>query len=315
MLKLTGQAAQSEDLVRDTIDRLRKSGTTNLVTIRLFAALGTLNTCEGKYDAAIANFLQCHRLASRAGIETVLASMAGNIALSYGRLGEYNLQLEWARRAPNAWGADFGGFVEVQIAYSKGMAHAMRGRIQDAQDAIVELEKRMEEGLPRWIQQAWQLWKADLLMLIGRKTEALAIGRLGVTGFGGQPLSNSFVGAFDRWLAATSQAGREKADAKRLIETHLSVLPEFDHVDQFEILCAALRAAEAGAERIHKEGVLRAHLRHAAPGVTSLLARLEFIPAQSRARVAPSCSHLQSIWVNAQRVTPDSHARGPQKAN
>ena len=48
LLKLTGQAAKSEDLVRDTIDKLRRSGTTNLVTIKLFGALGTLNTCEGR---------------------------------------------------------------------------------------------------------------------------------------------------------------------------------------------------------------------------------------------------------------------------
>jgi DNA-binding SARP family transcriptional activator len=278
LLKLTGQAAQSEDLVRDTIDRLRKSGTTNLLTIKLCAALGTLNTCEGRFDAAISNFLHCHRLASRAGIETIEASMAGNIALSYGRIGEYNLQLEWAMRAPNAWGADFGGFVEVQIAYSKGMSHGMRGRTQEVQDTIRQVEGRMQGSLPRWIEQAWHLWKADLLMLIGQRTEALGIGRLGVTGFGGQPLSNSFIGAFDRWLATTSQAGQERAVARRLIETHLSKLPEFDHVDQVEILGAAWRASEGGAERIHAEGALLACLRQAAPGVASLLARLEFIP-------------------------------------
>jgi len=278
LLKLTGQAAQSEDLVKETIDRLRRTGTSNLVTMRLLAALGMLNTCEGRYDDAIANFLHCHKLASRAGIETIVASMSGNIALSYGRLGDYNLQLEWATRAPNAWGADFGGFVEVQIAYSKGMSHGMQGRTRDVEDVISALESRMELTLPPWIEQAWHLWKADLFTLIGRKAEAFTSARLGVTSLGGLPLSSSFVGAYDRWLAATSQPGPERAKARQLIEMHLSKLLEFDTVDQVEILCASLQAAENGTERIQAEGALRERMRHAAPGLASLLTRLRFIP-------------------------------------
>jgi DNA-binding SARP family transcriptional activator/tetratricopeptide (TPR) repeat protein len=279
LLKLTGRAAQSEDLVRDTIERLSKRGTTNLLTIKLFGVLGTLNTCEGRYDDAITNFLQCHRLALRAGIETIVASTAGNLALTYGRIGDYNLQLEWANCAPNAWGMDFGGFVEVQLAYSKGMSYGMRGRPQDVEETIKALEMRMEHNLPLWVQQAWHLWKADLLMLIGRKSEALAVARLGVSRFGGVPLTSSFVGAFDRWLAATSQTPQERVDAKQLIEMHISSLPEFDSVDQVEILCAALRNAEAGAEQIQAEGALRKRVESAAPGLATLLTRLEFIPA------------------------------------
>jgi DNA-binding SARP family transcriptional activator/tetratricopeptide (TPR) repeat protein len=278
LLKLVGQAAQSENLVKDTIERLRKSGTNNLLTMKLFGVLGTLNTCEGRYDDAIANFLHCHRLASRAGIETIVAAMAGNLALSYGRLGDYNLQLEWANRAPNAWGTDFGGFIEVQVAYNKGMSYGMLGLTQEVQETISALETRMEGNLPAWVQQAWHLWKADLLMLMGQKAEALAMARLGVTRFGGLPLTSSLIGAFDRWLAATSKPGQERIDAKRIIGMHLDKLSEFDSVDQVEILCAALRSAEVGAERIRAEGALRDRVRHAAPGLTTLLSRLEFIP-------------------------------------
>ena len=223
------------------------------MTIKLFGVLGTLNTCEGRYGEAIAHFKHCHGLASRAGIEAIAALMAGNIALSYGRLGDYNLQLEWATRAPNAWGADFGGFVEVQIAYSKGMSHGMRGRAQDVEYTITALEQRIELNLPPWIEQAWQLWKADLLMLIGHRAEALVAGRLAAARFGGLPLTSSFVGAFDRWLAVTAQPGKERAEARRLIDTHLNKLHEFDSVDQVEILCAALRAAEAGVERYRRK--------------------------------------------------------------
>jgi hypothetical protein len=277
LLKLTGQAALSEDLVKDTIERLRKSGTTNLLTIKLFGVLGTLNTCEGRYDEAIGNFLHCHRLASRAGIETIMASMAGNLALSHGRIGDYNLQLEWANRAPHAWGTDFGGFVEIQLAYNKGMSYGMRGLTKEVEDTIAALEGRMENNLQPWIQQAWQLWKADLLMLLGRKLEALAAARLGVTGFGGQPLTSSFIGAFDRWLAATAEPGKEREEARHLIEKHVSRLSEFDSVDQIEILCAAWRTAGAGSERIQAEAALAERVRCAPPGLTSWLGRLGFI--------------------------------------
>jgi len=206
-----------------------------------------------------------------------MASMAGNLALSYGRLGDYNLQLEWANRAPDAWGADFGGFVEVQLAYSKGMSYGMRGRAKEVEEAITALERRMEKNLPPWIQQAWHLWKADLLMLLSKRPEALAAARAAVTSFGGLPLTNSFIGAFDRWLAATAQPGNERDEAGRLIAMHVGKISEFDSVDQIEILCAAWRIARAGAEQIQAEGALVERVRFAPSGLTALLSRLGFI--------------------------------------
>jgi hypothetical protein len=278
LLTLTGQTIASEELVKDTIEDLRRSGTGNLLNVQLVGILGTLNTLEGRYSEAIDNFLRGHELACRAGVDTIVASMAGNLSLSYGRLGDYARQLEWANRAPDPWGAEFAGFVEVQIAYNRGVAEAMRGRPELIAEIVTKLEARMECTLPEWIQQAWQLWKADLVMLTGRRPEAITIARTAVSRFGPGPLVMSFVGAFDRWLAVCSTTEAERESARQVIADHLSRLTDFDALDQIEILCGAMHLAKSGVERMEIEKILAERVSQASPGVPVLLRRLEFLP-------------------------------------
>jgi len=278
LLKVVGETTVSEELIKNTIENLRRSGTGNLLTIQLTGILGTINTLDGKYSEAIHNYLHGHELACRAGVDTIVAEMAGNLSLSYGRLGDYARQLEWANRAPDPWGAEFGGLIDVQLAYNKGVAQAMTGRPDLVTEIVTKLEARMDCSLPEWIQQAWQLWKADLVLLGGRRSDALTVARTAVSRFGPRPLALSFVGAFDRWLAVCSANDTEVGAAKRLIQTHLSSLGDFDALDQIEILCGALHLATSGIERLETEGLLRERVGQAAPGVGALLRRLGFIP-------------------------------------
>ena len=276
LLKLTGQTSASEELVIETIENLRRSGTGNLLTVQL-VGIWNPQHLDGRYSEAIGNFSQGYELACRAGVDTIVASMAGNLSLSYGRLGDHALQLEWANRAPDPWGAEFGGFIEVQLAYNRGIAQAMRGKPELIVEAISKLEARMECPLPEWIQQAWQLWKADLVMLTGRRSEALGIAKAAVTRFGSAPLVSSFVGAFDRWLAVCSTTESEVGNARRLVNEHLERLAEFDALDQVEILCGALHLAANGLERLDLERELRDRVGGASPGVPALLRRLGFL--------------------------------------
>jgi len=168
----------------------------------------------------------------------------------------------------------------VQLAYYKGVAQAMRGRSNAIGAIITTLEARMECALPEWIQQAWQLWKADLMMLTGRRPEALAIAKAAATRFGPTPLVASFVGAFDRWLAVCSTTESEIAAARRLINDHMDRLTDFDALDQIEILCGAVHVARSGLERLEIERALQDRVRRATPGVSILLQRLEFLSNQ-----------------------------------
>jgi len=278
LLRLIGETAASEELVTSAIEKLHASGTVNLLAVQLVGVLGTLNTLEGKYSEAVANFLRCHELAARAGIETIVAEMAGNLSLSYGRLGDYTLQLEWANRVPNPWGTEFAGFIEVQVAYNKGIAHGMRGQPGLIADTIASLERRMDDSLAPWILQAWQLWKADLLALMGRRSEAIIIARRTFTCFGLSSLASSFTGALDRWLGVACAPGEQRRTARLLLQTHVGKLAEFDALDQVEILCAALELAESGAERLESEKALQERLQTTPMGVVTLLRRLEFVP-------------------------------------
>src|SRR5262249_50664630 len=130
-----------------------------------------------------------------------------------------------------------------------------------------------------WIQQAWQLWKADLVMLTGRRSEALAIAKAAVSRFGSAPLVSSFVGAFDRWLAVCSATEPEMDAARRLINDHMDRLTDFDALDQIEILCGGAHLARSGLERLKIERALQDRIARAAPGVPILLRRLGFLPS------------------------------------
>jgi tetratricopeptide (TPR) repeat protein len=282
LLYLAGQSPKSQALVKATIERLNSRGTANFVAAQLIGGLGTICAHEGKYHEAVNHFLQAFEMTSRLGIDTTIVGMAGNLSLSYGRLGMYDTQLYWLTRAPRPWGAEFGGFVEVQLAYSRGLAHGMRGRTGEISRAIEEVEGRMNCVLPDWLRQAWQLWKADLLLLAGRRNDARETARESLDRFGQAPLSMSFTGLCDRWMALVSEHGPELSQFQCLVEQHRSQLELFDALDQLEILCgASIVGMRTGGIDTALSGLIQERLSRLPPGVGALLRRLGFLPEGS----------------------------------
>jgi hypothetical protein len=149
------------------------------------------------------------------------------------------------------------------------------------EEIIAALERRMDGSITPWILQAWHLWKADLLALMGRRSEAVDIARAGLARFGSAPLASSFTGALDRWLVLACDPGEPRWDVKLLISTHLERLTEFDALDQIEILCGALRVAETGTDRLEAERALQERIQTTPIGVINLMRRLEFLPPES----------------------------------
>jgi hypothetical protein len=217
-------------------------------------------------------------MASRLGVDSVSIGMVGNLSLSYGRLGLYDEQAAWATRGPRPWGAEFGGFVEVQLAYNLGLANGMRGRTQAIQGIINEVESRMGRALLPWLEQAWFLWKADLLLLAGDRDGAHTTVRGALVRLGWAPLATAFAGAFARWIAVESQAGDELLGARRLISHHREQLERFDALDRLEILCAAsIIESRIGESAAAIDELVKLEIRRLPRGVPALLRRLGFL--------------------------------------
>jgi DNA-binding SARP family transcriptional activator/tetratricopeptide (TPR) repeat protein len=280
LLYLAGSARSGQQLVRATNEKVKARGNVNFLAVQLISGLGTINAHEGKYEEAIPHFLQAHAMASRLGIDTTIAGLAGNLSLCYGRLAKYEEQQSWASAAPQPWGAEFGGFVEIQLAYCLGLSYGMRGEVSKVNGIIAQLEERLPSSLAPYLRQAWVLWKADLLYLAGHSREAHEAVKSIANAFGATPLSLSFTGAADRWMSVVVPRDRELQQLRLLVEEHETRLEEFDALDRVEILCAgAIIAARQGRDPSTHLARLETLLTELPPGVGALLRRLSFLPS------------------------------------
>lgn len=200
------------------------------------------------------------------------------MALCCGRLGQYADQLHWVSVARSCMGSASQGYLDVQLTYSMAFAHAMLGRPDLAVDATTRLDGRLA-GQSHWLVQSWALWKADLLLLSGRRTEALdtALRELDRNAF--SLLSESFAGPFARWVALTTERTSNPAAASEIINRLADRIFDYDALDQVEILCAK-HYVTSHLNRVSWElpSELREKLEGLTPAIRVQLGRWEMLP-------------------------------------
>jgi hypothetical protein len=226
----------------------------------------------------VGDYRQALKMATRLGNDTMIATVMGNLGVCLGRLGQYEEQLRISSSAPQPWGADFGGFIEIQLAYCQALAHAMQGSREKTELVIRKLEDRISSALPPWVAQAWGLWKADLMFLVGNKADAHAIAEMAVQAHAFRLLSPGFAGPFARWLGQMGRAGSWRARAITCIEGLLVDASQYDALDHVEILCSSLmmgpRVGNAGLRRAELSEILG----RLPPATIHQLRRLEALP-------------------------------------
>jgi len=210
----------------------------NSTMTNLHNGLGSLRCHEGKYQEASNEYRCAFDMATRLGNHTVQGNLAAHVSLCCGRLGQYEEQIEWGRRAAKCFGPAFHGYYEVQAAFNISFGFAMRGDARSALTTIEELDRRIPDMSAPWLIQAWRLGKADIQLLSGRDEAAHQEARCGI----GMPQiklhESSFAGAFARWIALCSLRGGDRIDARKQLDQMITVLQTFDAIDQVEILCA-----------------------------------------------------------------------------
>jgi len=224
--------------VNIALSSLRERGAANLVMVQLQLGLGSLSVIEGRYSDAVGFLEAALQMATRLGNDTLITQVAGNLALCYSRLGRHSEQLQLITKLPPPSGPEFVGFVEVQYAYSTAISHAALGTRVRAYQVLETLEARLQWQVPRWIIQAWRLWKADTLMMMGRENEAHSSGRAGTAEFDYELLSIAFAGPFSRWMALTARTRADEDRALAIVNDLLGRLEELDVIDQVGVLRA-----------------------------------------------------------------------------
>jgi DNA-binding SARP family transcriptional activator/tetratricopeptide (TPR) repeat protein len=274
LLWLAGDTPGSYREVEETVRNLHGRGTENMVAVQLVTGLGTLRMHQGEYQEALPHYVRAAEMAARLGNDTQSAAVLGNLAICHGRLGDYREQLKMSLCAPRPWGADFGGFVEIQLTYCESLALIMLGRHTEAFEAVERLDRRLQGSFPLWMIQAWLLWKADLLLCAGRMTEAQVAGSRAIHDFAFQLQSPAFAGPFARWLAFLGRSGEKEDRAWASLQVLQSRSGSYDALDEVEVMCAALSLRPNGVEAANLAASISERLRLLPVEVANHLRRL-----------------------------------------
>ena len=219
-------------------EQMRTHDTLNSAAATLHSGLAAIRCHEGKYAEAMSEYHRAYEIAIRLGDEAAERRFAPQIALCFGRLGEYKEQIAWSRRVAATFETAVCGYNELQAAYYAAFALAMTGEFKPAMATIAAVDGRVSSSNPPWLVQAWRIWKADVLYLCGHERQASDVAREAV-GYPDPVLrSFSFAGGFARWLALCAATQDEQQFAKTLIRKLLRDLEGLDALDRAEILCA-----------------------------------------------------------------------------
>jgi tetratricopeptide (TPR) repeat protein len=221
------------------LEAMRSRGAANVVAVQLQTGLGVARSLQGRYSEAASYYERALEMATLLGNESLISRISANLALAYGRLGRFDDQLGRAEASPIFFEGEFAEWNDIQLTYSIALVHGLNGRLVRAQSAIARLEERLSPKLPHIILQRWLLWKADVLMVSGLRSDALQVAVQAVHGHGLKLDSLGFAGPFARWTAVTCLGSeRHEANGARVLAELEERLEEFDALDQLEILCA-----------------------------------------------------------------------------
>jgi tetratricopeptide (TPR) repeat protein len=220
------------------IEKLSKLGAANTVMAQLHIGLAAINTRNGKYEDAIAASERALKMALRLGNDPMVRLVVGNLAMCCWRLGRYSDQLYWLSQCPKSRSTEFEGLVDLQLAYFSALALMNRGERVKATEIMEALGARFVGNFPRWMYQAWNFQKSDVLWLTGRHSEAIRTATAELDSSGGRLLTDSFAGLFSRWFVISSRAAGRMEEARVGMRGFLNTLEGYDALDQLEILCS-----------------------------------------------------------------------------
>jgi DNA-binding SARP family transcriptional activator/tetratricopeptide (TPR) repeat protein len=250
----------------------------NTTIANLYNGLGAIACCQGNYGEAKARFQDAYDMAVRLGNDSARHLRTVNLALCCFRLGEYHEAVDWALAGAQIQAVGFRGYFECQRAMYLGWGYALRNEFNRALDVISSLDARLPSNLPPWLTQVWLLAKADTLLLVGLRQEALTVGSAAIGGSNPTLHSGFFAGIFARWLALTSLGKATEVNARAKIAQMKLHLTSFDVLDQLEILCSEqLLGAQLPAAREAATEQIRDRLAQLPDAVAEQMVRLEVL--------------------------------------
>jgi tetratricopeptide (TPR) repeat protein len=228
----------SMNYIQEAIAMLSGCKASNSVLAMLQIGIGAIYAKQGDYASSAAAHLQAYETATRIGNDHLYLQASANLALAYTRLGDYENASFWADQAVAGHELDIPFTFQLTAIRNGIIASAMLGRITNAEMLLSKGNERFANQKGGGVSQAWTLYAADALALLGRDEDAQAIGMLGTSGVNYRLHSDFYAGPYARWIAKCSFATGEIASGLERLTDQLRSLKNYDAIDQAEILNA-----------------------------------------------------------------------------
>jgi len=223
--------------IREAMDFFEGRGTPNSVLAMLQMGKGVMLAMQGDYAASLPALLQSYDISLRIGNDKIYLQAAGNLTLCLARLGEYQAAIHWAGLAL--------AHVETRVHLSDYLpasqgallAYAMLGQFSNAEEVIRKTEIVLGHASPG-LAQAWSLYLADALRILGKDLEAEAEAIRATTGENKQLHLDFCAGPYARWVARTSYKNGDASGGHDNLDSLVHDLARYDAIDRAEVLNA-----------------------------------------------------------------------------
>lgn len=217
---------------------IEKADAANSSRRLILTGLGVLYCSNGHYEEGGRYLESAMKTAERLGNDTLGARDAGNLAVCLLRQGRYKEAKAVGLRAVAM--LERSGMTEPYRTgmYALAFAHAILG---EADQAVAVMERQTKLASSRdleWMRQGFLLRYADILLLLGRRTEAMRMATAGTTGSCRSLKSKTYSGPYARWLALTAWETETPEAALQVLLTLQEELGTYDLIDQAELLSA-----------------------------------------------------------------------------
>jgi tetratricopeptide (TPR) repeat protein len=249
--------------------------------------LGSRRLSDGDYEGGLVYFSRAFEAGINLGNKKTLARSAGNLALCYDRLGDFDKSLHWAKiglESAYEW-QDASRFKLIQLM---AWAYAMKG---ETSSALKALNTDKAEGMtfkPAWARQASLILTSDVLWVLGRRSDAIECAIEATTGPFSRPLNRFYAGPFCRALARSGAKRGEEQDHLERIESIALSAGRLDAIDEADIVSSRLvLRIRLGRELGDLPHVLARSLECLPKAVVGRLAKLGFGQALECAAGSP----------------------------
>lgn len=228
----------SQQCIRQATELLEHRHGSSSVLAMLQNGTGAILAAQGRYAESVPELLCSYHSAAGIGNDKIYQQAAGNLALCFVRLGDYEQALQWADRCLHTLENNTPRSLQFSAIKSEALAYAMLGRRTKAEELIRRRTEELAIVKSPGLSQAWALYSADSYAMLGQIRAAEEVGRYATEGPNGEMHMDSCAGSYARWIARSSHLAGKIKRGHETLECLLSSLGRYDALDQAEILNA-----------------------------------------------------------------------------